>query len=419
MRSLGVIPQLLAQARRQENRFCILFSDLDHFKDVNDSMGHNVGDELLIGIAQRLRANVREQDTVARLGGDEFVVLLPQTGREAAMTLADKLLDALQQPMRIGGVAAYHPHLSMGVAMFPDDGDTLELLLRNADTAMYAAKTQGRGRVLLYHPLMSEENTRLFDTHNGLSNALLNGELRLFLQPKFRLGDMALIGAEALVRWERPGVGLTLPGDFIKVAEKTGLLATIDQWMLQQVVAALSDWTQRGAWPSHCHIAVNQSASDLENALWLPQVSDLLQAHGIAPGLLQIELTESDLLQPSADMLQRLNSLRALGVGLAIDDFGTGYSSLSYLKSLPVSVIKIDQSFVRDMLTDENDRTLIEAMVSLAHKLGHTVVAEGVETRYQADLLAALGCEAGQGYLLSPAVTVAEFEARFLPQLSP
>ena len=265
---------------------------------------------------------------------------------------------------------------------------------------------------------MSEENNRLFDTHNGLSNALLQGELRLFLQPKFRLRDMALVGAEALVRWERPGVGLTLPADFIAVAEKTGLLVAIDQWMLHQVAQVLARWTQDGRWPGGCHIAVNQAASDLEKPQWLPYVSAQLKELGIAPALVQIELTESDLLQPSPDMLVRLNGLRALGMGLAIDDFGTGYSSLSYLKSLPISVIKIDQSFVRDMLTDANDRTLVEAMVSLAHKLGHSVVAEGVETRQQADMLAALGCEAAQGYLVSPPVSVAEFEARFLPQMA-
>jgi diguanylate cyclase (GGDEF)-like protein/PAS domain S-box-containing protein len=410
--------QLLAHAKRQGEPFSLLFSDIDHFKSVNDSMGHGVGDALLLGVAQRLRANVREQDTVARLGGDEFVVLLPQTNRDAALTLANKLLHAVQLPLHLGTVEGYQPHLSTGLAVFPDDGDTVELLLRNADTAMYAAKTSGRGRVLAYQPRMSEENNRLFDTHNGLSNALLQGELRLFLQPKFRLHDMALTGAEALVRWERPGVGLTLPADFIDVAEKTGLLVAIDQWMLHQVAQVLARWTQDGRWPAGCHIAINQAASDLEKPQWLPYVSAQLQALGIAPALLQIELTESDLLQPSPDMLARLNGLRALGMGLAIDDFGTGYSSLSYLKSLPISVIKIDQSFVRDMLTDANDRTLVEAMVSLAHKLGHSVVAEGVETRQQADMLATLGCEAAQGYLVSPPVSVAEFEARFLPQMA-
>ncbi|MBY0463691.1 MAG: EAL domain-containing protein, partial [Burkholderiales bacterium] len=410
--------QLLAQARRHNEPFCVLFSDLDHFKDVNDAMGHHVGDELLVRIAQRLRANVREQDTVARLGGDEFVVLLPQTDRDAALALGNKLLAVLEQPMDVGNVTAYHPHVSTGVALFPDDGDTVVLLLRNADTAMYAAKTSGRGRVLPYQSRMSDENNRVFDTHNGLSNALLNGEFRLFLQPKFRLSDMTLTGAEAMVRWERPGVGLTLPGDFIDVANKTGLLLAIDQWMLQQVMHALSRWTQRGLWPAGCHIAVNHVAADLADAHWLPHAAELLQAMGLAPSLLQIELTESDLLEPSADMLKKLQAMRDLGMGLAIDDFGTGYSSLSYLKSLPISVIKIDQSFVRDMLTDANDRTLVEAMVSLAHKLGHTVVAEGVETRAQADALAALGCEYGQGYLVSPPVALAEFEARFLPQLS-
>lgn len=409
--------QLMAQGRRQDETFCVLFSDLDHFKDVNDSMGHHVGDELLQTIAQRLKSNVRAQDTVARLGGDEFVVLLPQTHLTDAKALANKLQKVCEQPIQLGDVTAYQPHMSTGIAVFPDDGDTVALLLRNADTAMYAAKTTGRARVMSYAPEMSEANNRLFDTHYGLTQALRNGELRLFLQPKFRLMDMSLTGAEALVRWERPGVGLTSPGEFIDVAEKTGLLLAIDQWMLEQVLQTLSRWTQAGKWPGKCHIAVNQSASDLANADWLPYLTDRLGELGIDPGLVQVELTESDLLQPGPAMVAKLDSIRQLGLQLAIDDFGTGYSSLSYLKSLPISVIKIDQSFVRDMLTDTNDRTLVEAMVTLAHKLGHKVVAEGVETPEQAAALSSLGCECAQGYLVSPPVSLAVFEEKFLPRL--
>lgn len=409
--------QLMAQASRQGESFCVLFSDLDHFKDVNDSMGHHVGDELLQTIAQRLKSKVRAQDTVARLGGDEFVVLLPQTHLADAKALATKLQQVCEQPIQLGDVTAYQPHMSTGIAVFPDDGDTVAMLLRNADTAMYAAKTTGRARVMSYAPEMSEANNRLFDTHYGLTQALRNGELRLFLQPKFRLKDMCLTGAEALVRWERPGVGLTTPGEFIDVAEKTGLLLAIDQWMLEQVLQTLSRWTQAGRWPASCHIAVNQSASDLASADWLPYVTDRLGQLGIDPGLLQVELTESDLLQPGPAMVTKLDSIRQLGLQLAIDDFGTGYSSLSYLKSLPISVIKIDQSFVRDMLTDTNDHTLVEAMVTLAHKLGHKVVAEGVETAEQAAALLSLGCECAQGYLVSPPVSLATFEEQFLPRL--
>ncbi|HRK36752.1 MAG TPA: EAL domain-containing protein [Burkholderiaceae bacterium] len=409
--------QLMAQARRQEEPFCVLFSDLDHFKDVNDSLGHHVGDELLKTVAQRLQHHVREQDTVARLGGDEFVVLLPQTHVNDACALATKLQKVCEEPIQLGEMAAYQPHMSTGIATFPGDGDTVDLLLRNADTAMYAAKTSGRARVKTYTADMSDANNRLFDTHYGLTQALRNGELRLFLQPKFRLTDMSLTGAEALVRWERPGVGLTPPGEFIDVAEKTGLLLAIDQWMLSQVLQTLARWTQAGLWPAGCHIAVNQAATDLASADWLPYVTTQLTSLGVAPGLLQLELTESDLLQPSPDMLAKLGSMRELGLQLTIDDFGTGYSSLSYLKSLPISVIKIDQSFVRDMLTDANDHTLVEAMVTLAHKLGHKVVAEGVETAEQAQALTQLGCECGQGYLVSPPVSLETFEALFLPKM--
>ena len=412
---------LLAQAQRQKQGFAVLFADLDHFKEVNDTLGHQVGDELLCAIGQRLRNSVRAQDTVARMGGDEFVLLLPQTQRDDALTLARKLQTVLREPINLTGMHDYRPRVSLGVAVYPDDGRTSDELLRNADTAMYVAKTGGRDRAEAYSRAMSDESARVFAIQTALASAVQQGELRLYLQPKFSLADMAVVGAEALVRWERPGHGLVAPADFIPIAEKAGLLPAIDQWMLGQLLTQLAQWRGQGRWPDHWSVAINQAATDLQQDLWLPTLQAELTRTGVHARQLQVELTESALLQPTPHMLERLQALRDLGVGLAIDDFGTGYSSLSYLKSLPVSVIKIDQSFVRDLIpaqpqeAEGNGRVLVEAMITLAHKLGHTLVAEGVENEAQRRLLRHLGCELGQGYLVSPPVPAAEFAHRYLP----
>ena len=412
--------QLLTMSQRQGQTFAVLFADLDHFKEVNDSLGHLVGDELLCAIGMRLRDNVRSQDTVARMGGDEFVMLLPTTGRTDALALAHKLQHALRQPLSLSGMHDYRPRASVGVAIYPDDGQSSDELLRNADTAMYVAKTSGRDRAEVYTRAMSEEGARVFAIQTDLSNAIQHGELRMYLQPKFNLSNMAVVGAEALVRWERPNHGLTAPGDFVPIAEKVGLLPLVDRWMLNQVVQQLGQWHASGCWPAHWTVAINQTASDLQQSQWLHHLQQTLVQHQVPAHLVQIEITESALLQPTPSVLERLQALRNLGVELAIDDFGTGYSSLSYLKSLPITVIKIDQSFVKDLLPepprhpDDSGRVLIEAMIALAHKLGHTLVAEGVESDAQRRLLHHLGCELGQGYLLSPPMPAAEFAQRYL-----
>jgi len=415
--------QLLTLSQRQDQSFAVLFADLDHFKEVNDSLGHMVGDELLCAIGERLREHVRAQDTVARMGGDEFVLLLPATHRAEALHLAHKLQHALRQPLNLSSMHDYRPRASVGVAIYPDDGQSSDELLRNADTAMYVAKTSGRDRAEAYTRAMSEEGARLFAIQTDLSNAVQHGELRLYLQPKFNLADMAVVGAEALVRWERPNHGLTGPVEFIPIAEKVGLLPLIDRWMLAQLVKQLGQWHASGCWPAHWTVAINQTASDLQQPQWLDNLQQTLVQHQVPAQLVQVEITESALLQPTPSVLERLQALRKLGIELAIDDFGTGYSSLSYLKSLPITVIKIDQSFVKDLLPEphpsdhdhgNSGRVLIEAMIALAHKLGHTLVAEGVETEAQRRLLHHLGCELGQGYLLSPPMPAAEFARRYL-----
>jgi diguanylate cyclase (GGDEF)-like protein/PAS domain S-box-containing protein len=403
-----------AYAHRHGDVFSLLFADLDHFKEVNDTFGHQTGDLLLQTIAQRLQESVREQDTVARIGGDEFIVLLPSTKRDAALGLAKKLQTVIRKPLNLETLHDYQPQISIGVAEYPTDGDSAQLLLRNADTAMYAAKLGGRNRTASYTSAMSEASARLFALQTDLAKSVERGELRMVLQPKFRLSDRQIIGAEALVRWHRPLHGLISPSDFIPCAEKAGLVGVIDMWMLEHTIQHIFSWHQKKIWPHAWTVALNQTASDLRNHIWLEHIQQLLQEYPIPAGSLQIELTESDLLQPTPDMIAQLQALRRLGIGLAIDDFGTGYSSLAYLKSLPVSVIKIDQGFIREMTTDANARILVEAMIELAHKLGYTLVAEGVETEAQLATLHKLGCEAGQDYLIGTPVSVSDFEGMYI-----
>lgn len=409
------LEQLVRSAGRRERAFAVLFVDLDHFKDVNDTLGHAAGDELLQRIATRLRQELRADDTVARLGGDEFVVLLPETQQSAALEVANKLVQALSRPIDLQRAQGYRASLSLGVAVYPQHGETSEELLQHADTAMYAAKSAGRDRVVLYNGAMSERADWQFHLCTELPRAIEAGQLRLHLQPKFALGDRRLVGAEGLIRWYRNGDEVPLmPGEFIWALEQGQLLNQLDDWVLAEAIRLLGDWRQRGLLFPGFTLAVNQTATYIDSARWLPRIVSLIQQAELPAGALEVELTENILAQPNPQMLTNLAQLRELGVALSIDDFGTGYSSLAYLQRLPVSVIKIDQSFVRNMVDNASDHALVQTIVSLAHNLGHHTVAEGIETEEQRRTLMQLGCDWGQGYLVSPAVPVAEFEQRFL-----
>ena len=408
------IEQLIASSTRHNKSFALLFVDLDRFKDVNDTLGHQAGDGLLREVSRRLQSGVRQEDTVARIGGDEFVVLLPDTDSEGAQAVVANLLQRLREPIQLEHTHSYHPMASVGLSVFPQDGDTPDLLLRNADLAMYAAKIDGRNRMVTYCPEMSRINDEAFAIQTELAEAIEQQQLRVFLQPKFRLSDGALMGAEALVRWQRPGKGLVLPGEFIAVAEKTGLLVAIDCWVMNEALRQVGLWTASGLWQPGWQVAVNQSAADLQRPDILAELQAMLRTHKVSACALELEITEDSLLQNTPEQLTRLGELRALGISLAIDDFGTGYSSLGYLRLLPVSVIKIDMSFVRGMLTNDNDAVLVRTIVDMAHNLGLAVVAEGIEMPVQAEKLAALGCELGQGYLFGKPVSTDEFAARWL-----
>ena len=407
--------QSVLLAQREQQTFALLFADLDHFKEVNDTLGHAVGDQLLIVIAHRLRDAVRDMDTVARLGGDEFVMLLPNISRAHAFDLAERLVLQLNQPMTLEGMPDYRAQISVGLVMFPDDGESADALLRHADQAMYAAKRAGRNQLQAYTPELGQSMRQTFSQHQELRAAIDQGQLEVHWQPKFRLSDMAVIGVEALLRWRHPRLGLLCCCDFLRVAEQHQLLGAIDTWVLRTTLQQVAAWARQGRWPGDWKLALNQSASDLQQPHWFDQLRQLLDQLALNPAWLELELAEPAWSRPTPELLERLRQFRELGVSLLIDDFGTGYASLSYLRQLPVSGVKIDACFVQGMEQHESDRVLVEILCQLVRRLGLGLLAEGIETEAQRQLLLQMGCPYGQGYLLSPALPVAEFESRFLP----
>jgi diguanylate cyclase (GGDEF)-like protein/PAS domain S-box-containing protein len=408
------LSQLMAFSQRHHKTFALLFVDVDRFKEVNDTLGHQVGDDLLKQIAQRLQQGVRTEDSVARIGGDEFVVLLPDTEEAGAQTVATNLLVRLREPVLLESSHSYRPMGSMGLAMYPQDGDSPDQLLRCADLAMYQAKQDGRNRVTSYTSAMSQTSDHAFAMQIELTQAIEQQQLCVYFQPKCRLDTGELMGAEVLVRWQRPGHGLVFPGEFIGLAEKYGLLVELDQWVMQEAVRQLGVWKAAGLWRTSWRLAVNQSVADLQRADLLTYLPQLLQAHQVGVGAIELEMTEDALLQQTTEQLARLTELRRMGFSLAIDDFGTGYSSLAYLRQLPVSVIKIDQSFIKSMVSNDNDTVLVRTIVDMARDLGLALVAEGVENEDQRVQLAKLGVELGQGYLFGRAVNSDEFAVRWL-----
>ncbi|SFW98387.1 EAL domain-containing protein [Marinospirillum alkaliphilum] len=395
----------LANARRHQHKMAILFLDLDLFKRINDSLGHQVGDEVLQQVAKRLQQAVREGDSVARLGGDEFTVLVPEVDSLHALeSQAARLIRAVTQPLTLQQKQLV-VSTSIGISVFPDDGDTAEVLLKHADTAMYRAKDAGRNSYCFYNAVMGERNYEDLALEHGLRKALEGGLLHLAWQPKIDVVSRRWVGMEALLRWHDPDLGEVSPLQFIPLAEKLGLIETLGDWVLDQVCQQLGQWIKRGYRPMP--VSVNVSARQLVDADFAACIFRRLKACGVGSELLELELTESCLILEQEDgEYQLLDQLHAGGVTLSIDDFGTGYSSLSYLRKLPLSVIKIDASFVRELPGNREDGQLVKAIIGMATALGLEVVAEGVETRAQATLLQGLGCHVCQGYWLArPAST--------------
>ncbi|HEY3124221.1 MAG TPA: EAL domain-containing protein, partial [Thermoanaerobaculia bacterium] len=397
----------MVHANRYREKLAVLFLDIDRFKVINDSLGHSIGDELLRRIAERVGGCIRQEDTIARLGGDEFTVLLPGIAKEEdAATIANKILEAVRLPFFIE-----HRELfittSIGVTLYPDDGADPETLVRNADTSMYRAKEQGRDNYQLYAPAMNTRALERLSLESRLRQALQNRELVVHYQPLIELATGQIRGAEALLRWQHPELGLVPPGDFISIAEASGLIVPIGQWVLRTACAQASAW-QKSGYP--LSVAVNLSSRQFQQADLVFQVTEALQEANLSPASLDLEITESNAMQNAELSISALWDLKNLGLSLSMDDFGTGYSSLNYLKRFPIDRIKIDQSFVRDVTRDPDDAAIAAAIIAMAHSLKLTAVAEGVETEAQLEFLRAQKCDEMQGYLFSPPVPAAQFD---------
>jgi len=391
--------EALARARRDRSSVGVLFLDLDRFKPINDTLGHAVGDRLLKSVAERLRHCVRSTDTVARAGGDEFVVVLDSVRRDLDVTrVAREMLQRLAEPFVWDGRELF-TGISIGIALFPRDGEDPGVLLKNADMAMYEAKRKGRNTYQFFSDEMNRIACERLDLESSLRRALKQSEFFLCYQPQLDLEQGRVTGLEALARWNRPGHGLVSPGTFIPVCEETGLILPLGEWVMQEGCAQNRRWQAAGL--PHLRIAVNLSGLQLERGDVVGTVRGILEQTGVPPESLELELTESMIMHKGDETIRTLSALKDLGVWLSIDDFGTGYSSLSYLKKFPIDRIKIAQEFVRDLSTDPGDAAIVEAIIAMAKSLRTGVIAEGVETREQLDFLLSRGCVEMQGYYFS------------------
>jgi diguanylate cyclase (GGDEF)-like protein len=389
------LAQEIANATAGLSRGALLYIDLDHFKRVNDSVGHSAGDQLLTIVAQRLRSCVKDGDTVARLAGDEFTVILRNVADpNSARTVGERIIESLQLPVNIGG-RDHFVCASIGITLFPDDGSTIDDVMRNADTAMYRAKDLGRGCTMFFDPQMNSK--AVIPTETGLHRALRRREFSLFYQPQFTVSHGGLAGVEALLRWQTARDGMRQPSEFVPAAEESGLIIDIGGWVLDAACAQLASWRDQGIAPPR--LALNVSAQQLKHAEFPKLVRRALDKYGLAPALLELELTESVFADDAAGAT--LERLHQLGVHLALDDFGTGYSSLSYLRQYPIGTVKIDRTFLEEVPQNPASATLVETIVVMAHALGKRVVAEGIETAEQLEFLRERRCDIAQGFYLA------------------
>lgn len=396
MEQLG---KVLSMARRRKSQVAVLFINLDHFKTVNDSLGHHAGDQLLCDVAERLRQSVRDTDLVARLSGDEFVAVLTDihTPDDAAL-VADKLIETMRSAFTVGQLPLTMSP-SIGISLFPGDDTTVQGLLRCADTAMYHAKDSGRGNRQFYQPGMDVHATDVLQQERQLREAIASNAFVLHYQPQICLADGSLKGFEALVRWRHPERGLLGPDEFITFSESRGLITPIGRWVMHEACRQLKAWQNEGL--AMVPVAVNLSALEFRQRDVAGEIAAVLHATGLEPRFLEIELTESVLMHHTGQVLETLNAIKALGVGVTIDDFGTGYSSLAYLKRYPIDKLKIDRSFVMDTPQSADDVAIVTAIIQMGHSLQLKTVAEGVETAEQKELLHRLGCDLVQGFLVS------------------
>jgi diguanylate cyclase (GGDEF)-like protein/PAS domain S-box-containing protein len=400
------IKQQISAAHRDKQNFAVMFLDLDRFKYVNDSMGHAVGDQLLQLVSSRLLEKVREGDTVSRIGGDEFVILLRDTDADGAAHVAQGLLDSLSLPCDLNGIR-FPVHATIGISLFPDNGSDIGTLLKQADVAMYRAKEEGRNNFRFFTDEMNTRINRIFSMEKDLRLALERNEFSLHFQPQMDITSGKICGAEALIRWDNPEKGRISPAEFIPIAEETGQIIAIGEWVLRTTCEKIAEWRQQGIQPFP--VAINLSLRQLLQPDFAQQVAAMLERYGLLPNELELEFTESILLSEASIALDFMTNMRNLGVRLSIDDFGTGYSSLSYLKKMPVHKLKIDQSFIRDINADQNDEAIVRSIIALGHHFNLSVIAEGIETREQLDFLQTLGCDEMQGYFYARPLPEAEF----------
>jgi len=397
----------LSHANREGSSLAVLFLDLDRFKVINDSLGHNIGDQLLQAVAARLQTCVRESDTVARLGGDEFTVLLPHLHRsDDAVPVAQKIIEAIRHPFHIEG-REFFSTTSIGISLFPEDGTDAETLIKNADTAMYQAKEVGRDNYQLFNAHVNAKALQRIALEHGLRKALTNDEMAVHYQPIFDMRSGRITGMEALLRWTHPDLGAIPPATFIPLAEATGVMIPIGTFALREACRQAKEWHDAGF--QSLSLAVNLSVTQLQQVDLVERVAEILEESGLPPRMLELEITESSAMHSPEQSVRTLFELKKLGLRISLDDFGTGHSSLSYLKRFPIDTLKIDQSFVHDITTDPDTAAIVTAIIAMAHSLRLKVIAEGVEFTEQANFLRFHGCDQMQGFLITPPVPASEF----------
>jgi diguanylate cyclase (GGDEF)-like protein len=403
------ISQSIVLAERQRQNFAVMLLDLDRFKLVNDSLGHRAGDELLKEVARRLKGVVRDVDTVVRLGGDEFVVIVtPGPERDVAQRAAARILEAMRAPVRVAGVEV-HTSPSIGIAFYPEDATTVENLVAHADAAMYAAKQRGRNNFQCFMPGMNTASHDKVRLESDMRVALEQKQFELHYQPKVNTETGVMHGAEALLRWTHPVRGSISPAEFIPIAEDCGLIGTIGAWVMREACRQARAWQLAGLPP--LRVAVNLSPSQFRQGNIVSMIRDALDEAGLEPRFLEVELTETTVMTDPEESIAILERLSKMGVLVSVDDFGTGYSSMSYLRRFPIDKLKIDRSFINEVMSRPDDASIVRAIVSLAHSLRLKVVAEGVESTAQLDFLRTIGCDQYQGFHFSKALPASQFEA--------
>jgi len=409
---LDRIQQSITRAKRHNNSIAVLFIDLDRFKNINESLGHVEGDHLLMLVAERLSTLIRKEDTLARLGGDEFIILMEDVSSpEIVSNFAQKILATFSDHFLLED-NEYHISASMGITLYPEDGDTPEALIKNADTAMYRAKVQGKDTYQFYTADMNARTLEMLRLENDLRKAVDKNQFELFYQPQFDIKTQKLVGMEALIRWFHPEKGMVSPADFIPISEETGSIIPIGEWVIRTACFQLKEWQKNNN--ENLTIAINLSPRQFGHHHLIPCIDDAIRQSGLAPHCLEVEITEGVLVEDVQAAIAILEKINSMGIKTSIDDFGTGYSSLAYLKRFPINKLKIDQSFVKDIQVDSNDEAIVTSVIRLGQSMGMQVIAEGVETEAQLQFLIKQGCDEGQGYLLGRPVNAADFAEKFL-----